>query len=71
MPYHYNEISKKHSCSSWRSIRASWDSFVNNISFVVVDDSLARFWHDIWCENHVLKELHPKLFSIAINKELL
>jgi hypothetical protein len=31
---------------------------------------MTRFWHDLWCEDKVLKEAFPVLFGIARVKDV-
>jgi hypothetical protein len=39
------------------------------VRFDVRDGSKIRFWCDVWCGDHTLKEAFPVLFGIAQYKE--
>ncbi|XP_019459903.1 PREDICTED: uncharacterized protein LOC109359661 [Lupinus angustifolius] len=43
--------------------------FDEKIWRVIGDGSQTRFWLDIWVGNHSLKEVFPRLFTLALNRE--
>jgi len=54
----------------WKNIRKGWATFSGFTRFEVGDGESTRFWHDLWCENSVLKEVFPDLFGIARVKDV-
>jgi hypothetical protein len=45
--------------------------FSKFVRFEVGDGSKVWFWHDVWCEDHTLKEAFLMLFAIACFMEAL
>jgi hypothetical protein len=54
-----------------KNIRKWWDTFSGFVRFEVGDGLRTKFWHDLWCENTVLKVAFPVLFGIACAKDAL
>jgi hypothetical protein len=55
-------------CSPWRSIRVGWDNFSQFVYFEVGNCTRIRFWHDIWCGTHSLKEWDPDLYACSVDQ---
>jgi hypothetical protein len=53
----------------WKNIRKGWETFSGFTRFEVGDGVRIKFWHDLWCEDPVLKEAFPVLFGIARVKD--
>jgi hypothetical protein len=50
--------------SVWKFIRRGWDNVAKFLRFEVGDGSHIRFWHDLWCEDRLLKLCFPTLYTI-------
>jgi hypothetical protein len=44
--------------------------FANHVRYEVGDGSKVLFWHDVWCGEQPLKNIFPKLFTIACMKDV-
>jgi hypothetical protein len=53
----------------WKNIRKGWEKFLGPYRFEVGDGASAKFWHDTWCTDAILKEAFPALFGIARVKD--
>jgi hypothetical protein len=54
----------------WKKIRKRWEAFSSFARFEVGDGVRTKFWHDLWCEDTVLKEAFLDLFGIARVKDV-
>ena len=50
-------------------IRKGYDDFYPFIIFKARDGSCIKLWHDPWCEGLPLKNIFPKPYNIASNKD--
>ena len=57
-------------CGLWRGIRMGWEDFSKNCQFVVRLRNRVRFWQDGWYGDQLFKLAFPKLYGIAIDKEV-
>lgn len=67
----YKVVTGPYGVSLRKRIRRGWDSFSSFINIEVGDGSRTRFWHDIWCGNHPLKDSFQELFGIARDRDAL
>jgi len=66
----YKEAMGTFGVEVWKHIRSGWDMFSKFVRFEVGDDgSKFSFWHDVWCEDSLLKISYLDLFSIAQRKD--
>ena len=47
-----------------------WDDFRKNCQFVVGLGNRVRFWQDGWCRDQPFHLAFPRLYGIAIDKEV-
>jgi hypothetical protein len=66
-----NSITRHYGVSLWKHVRWGWDTFSSFASFEVGDGSLTKFWHNMWCGGHPLKESFVELFCHARNRDAL
>ena len=58
-----------HGVGLWKSIRKVWGTFKAKTRFEVGNGRRIKFWHDVWCDDMLLKDTFPSLFTFAIAKE--
>jgi hypothetical protein len=51
----------------WKNIRKGWDTFSGFVRFEV-GIGLRQFWHDLWCENTILKEVFLVLLVLLVRR---
>ena len=49
----------------WKFIRSGWLNFSNFLWYNVGDGTQVKFWEDIWCWGHPLKEAFPDLYNTS------
>ena len=49
----------------WKFIRSVWLNFSNFLWYSVGDGTQVKFWEDIWCWDHPLKEAFLDLYNIS------
>jgi hypothetical protein len=52
----------------WKSIKKGWEAFLGFSRFEVGDGVRAKFWHDLWCGDTVLKKAFPVLFGMLVRR---
>jgi hypothetical protein len=53
----------------WKNIRNGWETFLGFSRFEVENGARTKIWHDMWCDDTVLKEAFPVLFGITRVKD--
>ena len=53
----------------WKYIRASWDCFLQYLTFKVGDGTRIQFWQDSWCGDQPLRERYSELYRLAHDPE--
>jgi hypothetical protein len=59
------EVSGPYGVSLWKYIRHGWNSFCRFLKFDIGDGTQVRFWYDLWCGDHPLKEEFLEFFVVA------
>lgn len=47
-----------------------WGQFSKNIRFEAGEGSRIRFWHNLWCDDRVLKDVFSNVYSVTRYKEV-
>ncbi|XP_019257785.1 PREDICTED: uncharacterized protein LOC109236002 [Nicotiana attenuata] len=62
-------VTTTYGVSVWRSIRAYWPLFAENISIVVGNGRKTSFWNDNWLGHGPLKDLFSDMKVLSLNNE--
>ena len=55
----------------WKSIRRGWLNFSKFLRYDVGDGTRVKFWVDVRCRGHHLKEAFPDLYNISRTRDVL
>ena len=59
-----------HECGLCKGIYIGWEDFSKNCQFVVGLGNRVRFWQDGWYRNQPFQLAFPRLYGIAVDKEV-
>ena len=62
-------MSGAYSVCLWKFIQSGWGNFSKFIQYEVGDGTRVKFWDDVWCRDHPLKEAFPDLYNISRTRD--
>ncbi|XP_050259853.1 uncharacterized protein LOC126704908 [Quercus robur] len=62
-------LSRAYGVCLWKFIRSGGGNFSKFIQYEVGDGTRVKFWDDVWCRDHPLKEVFPDLYNISRTRD--